>query len=175
MWYVTLASDILQGMLLIEDKMMRDFKAAHDLVKNSFYCSLSNVNDEGTPHTSPIGSVYLINEHEGYFIEMFTTSFKDKAGKKASIMAVNTSLTYWLIPPIKGRFKTPPATRKSATKGERRKITEVERARFHKRVRPFKGLKGHTKMWSKASFVRPFTIDEIKPVSIGGMTKALEQ
>lgn len=150
---------------------MNIFKETQDLVVNSFYCSVSTVNREGIPHISPIGSVYLVNENEGYFIEMFTTSFRDKVGETACIMAVNTSLIYWLFSLIRGKFKTPPATRLSVTIGDRRKITEIERARFQKRVRPFKGLRGYTKMWSKTSFVRTFTIDQIKPVSIGAMTK----
>lgn len=149
---------------------MSEVNAARHLINSSFYCSLSTINDQGEPHTSPIGSVYLTSEREGYFIEMFTTSFKNKAGKKACIMAVNSSKRYWLASIFRGRFNTPPATRLAVTIGERRAISDEERARFQKKVGIFKGLKGHTKMWTKTDFVRPFTIDAIKPVSIGAMT-----
>jgi hypothetical protein len=153
---------------------MNNFKEVRGLVKNSLYCSLSIIDKEGHPHTSPIGSVYLTSPTSGYFIEMFTTSFKDKAGKIACIMAVNTSIIFWIKAIITGRFKSIPGTRLYITIGELRKITDDEKLRFEKKVRPFKGLKGHTNMWSSASYIRPFTIDGAKDVSIGMMTKHLE-
>lgn len=155
---------------IAKGKVMREANAALDLINSSFYCSLSTINDQGEPHTSPIGSVYLTSAREGYFIEMFTTSFRNKAGKKACIMAVNTSMFYWLASIVRGRFKTPPATRLAVTIGERRAISDRERARFQKKVGLLKGLKGHTMMWTKMDFVRPFVIDAVKPVSIGAMT-----
>lgn len=149
---------------------MFEFKEVRDLVKNSFYCSISTIKEDGTPHISPIGSVFLTSEKEGYFIELFTTSFNGKETKKACILTVNTSLFFWIRSLFKGEFKTAPAARIYITIEDRRKISNIEMARFQKRVRFFKGLKGHTKMWSKANYIRPFKIDEIKPVSIGSMT-----
>lgn len=153
---------------------MKNFKSIRDLVKKSLYCSISTIQKNSQPHTSPIGSVFLNSKNEGYFIEMFTQSFKDQEKNKACIMVVNTSLIFWLKSLISGRFKTPVATRLYVTIGERREISEVERKIFQKRVSPFKRLKGYKHMWSKADYVRTFTIDEVKAVSIGKMTKHLE-
>ncbi|OUR96290.1 hypothetical protein A9Q84_07995 [Halobacteriovorax marinus] len=155
--------------------VVKDFRNIKDLIKNSMYCSISTITKDGLPHSSPIGSVFLENEEGGYFIEMFTKSMIDKSKEKACIMAVNTSLFFWLISLIKGRFNTHPATRLLVTLGEKRKITEIERAHFQKKVKPFKWLKGYKHMWSTANYVRTFTVDKVIPVSIGKMTKQLEQ
>lgn len=149
---------------------MKDLRITRNLIKNSFYCSISSLDSSGAPHTSPIGSVYLSNDADGYFIEMFTTSFKDKKGKRACIMAVNTSPIYWILSLVRGSFKTAPATRLTVVVGEHRKITNIEKERFQKRVRLFKYLKGYKKMWSRANFVRTFKVVSIKPVYIGEMT-----
>ncbi|NQY64308.1 MAG: hypothetical protein HRT38_11350 [Alteromonadaceae bacterium] len=131
------------------------------------------ITKEGHPHTSPIGSVYLENEESGYFIEMFTKSFGDQVENKACIMAVNTSLVFWLKSLFSRAFATPPAVRLLVTVKERREISEDEMARFHKRVKPFRRLKGYKHMWSTARYVRTFTVDKVIPVSIGKMTKHL--
>ena len=57
---------------------MKDLRITRNLIKNSFYCSISSLDSSGAPHTSPIGSVYLSNDADGYFIEMFAASFKNK-------------------------------------------------------------------------------------------------
>lgn len=152
---------------------VKDFNQIKSLIKNSFYCSLSVISKEGYPHISPIGSVYLKNEESGYFIEMFTKSFGDQVDNKACIMAVNTSLLFWLKSLFLGRFATPPATRLLVTIKERRKITVKEMAHFRKRVKLFQRLKGYKHMWSSARYVRTFTVDKVIPVSIGKMTKHL--
>ena len=154
---------------------MKDFKVIKKLVRDSTFCSISTTLENGHPHTSPIGSVFLVSPTEGYFIEMFTTSFKGKTGSKACIMAVKVSILFWIKSLIMGRFKTSPGIRLYVTMGDQRKISELEYSRFQKKVKPFKGFKGHTIMWSKASYVRPFTIDSNKPVSIGLMTRHLER
>lgn len=152
---------------------MQDFKQVKNLIKKSFYCSLSIISKDGHPHTSPIGSVHLTTPESEYFIEMFTKSYGDHVDNKACIMAVNTSLLFWLKSLFSGRFDTPPATRLLVTIHERRKISEQEMAGFQKRVKPFRRLKGYKYMWSSARYVRPFTVDKVIPVAIGKMTKHL--
>lgn len=152
---------------------MSDLHHIKNLIKNNLYCSVSTVSKEGFPHVSPIGSVYLQDQHQGYFIEMFSKSCQNHAGNKACIMAVNTSITFWIKSLFKGRFATPPAVRLLVTLEEKRAITPQEMARFHRRVRFFRKLKGYQLMWSSARFVRPFTVDKVIPVKIGKMTAGL--
>ncbi len=151
-----------------------EFKIIRNLIKKALYCSISIIDKDGVPHTSPIGSVFIENETQGYFIEMFTTSFKNQTGNQACILAVNTSILYWLKSLIKGRFETPPAVRLIVRVEELREISDIELFRFQRRVRIFRGLKGHKKMWSSAKYVRPFTVESIRPVSIGAMTSHLK-
>lgn len=154
---------------------MNDFRHIKNLIKNSLYCSLSVVTKQGYPHSSPIGSVYLEDEHKGYFIELFSKSCSDQAGNKACIMAVNTSMWFWLKSLFRGRFATPPATRLLVTIGERKKISAEEMSRFQRKVKPFRRLKGYQLMWASASYIRPFTVDKVIPVSIGKMTQHLNK
>lgn len=149
------------------------FRHIKKLVKDSLYCSVATVQN-GIPHCSPIGSVYLNNEQQGYYLEMFTTSVKKSKAENDTgcIMVVNTSLWFWFKSLLRGQFKTPPAVRLVVKFGDRRASSEIEEQRFRKRVKLFKGLKGHKIMWSKTAHVRDFTIEKVIPVSIGKMTSA---
>ena len=149
---------------------MPQFHHIKNLIKNSLYVSLATVSKDGVPHVSPIGSVYLQSEQQGYFIEMFSTSCSKQTGDKACILAVNTSVMFWIKSLFQGRFATPPAVRLLVTIEQRREITEQEMARFQRRVSLFRRLKGYKLMWSSARFVRPFTVDKVIPVNIGKMT-----
>ncbi len=147
------------------------FRHIKSLVKNSFYCSIATIQND-TPHCSPVGSVYLENEHQGYYLEMFTTAVRkaNEPNPKGSILVVNTSMLFWLKSLFRGSFATPPAVRMLVEFGERRAATEAEQNRFRKRVNLFKRLKGHKIMWSKPSHVRVFSVQAVIPVSLGKMT-----
>ncbi|MCJ8344051.1 pyridoxamine 5'-phosphate oxidase family protein [bacterium] len=151
---------------------MKYFKQIKNIVKNSLYCSVSTITAKGHPHISPIGSVYLIDETRGYFIEMFTTSptKRHKEQDKACIMAINTSLWFWFKSLFLGRFPTIPGVRLLVDLKEKRPATEKERERFLKKVRPFRFLKGHKILWSSTGQIREFTIDQIIPLKMSKMT-----
>jgi len=148
------------------------FKHIKHLVKKSFYCSIATVHN-GVPHCSPVGSVYLENDKQGYYLEMFTTAVqKSKAtNPMGCILVVNTSVLFWLTSLFTGKFATPPAVRLLVEFGERRPTSENEKERFNKRVNIFKRLKGHGILWGRPAHVRTFLIQEIIPVSLGKMTQ----
>lgn len=147
------------------------FRHIKKLVRNSLYCSVATVQND-VPHCSPIGSVYLLNEHQGYYLEMFTQSVRkaQKNNSKGCILVVNTSLIFWLKSLFRGNFVTPPAVRLVVQFGEKRASTEEEQDKFRSKVSLFKRLKGHKIMWSKPSHVREFSVEKIIPVSLGKMT-----
>lgn len=148
------------------------FKHIKNLVKNSLYCSIAT-SQNNVPHCSPIGSVYLENINQGYYFEMFSTAVakKEETQPLGCLLVVNTSLLFWLKSLISGRFNTPPAVRLLVRFSDKRIATEIEQARFKKRVNIFKRLKGHKIMWSKPSHVREFEIQKILPITLGKMTK----
>lgn len=147
------------------------FRHIKSLVKKSLYCSIATVQN-GIPHCSPVGSVYLNNDQQGYYLEMFTTAVeKSKASNPMGcVLVVNTSILFWLKSLFAGKFATPPAVRFVVKFGERRAATEVEQQRFRRRVNIFRRLKGHKIMWSRPSHVREFSIQTVIPVSLGKMT-----
>lgn len=148
------------------------FRHIKNLVKKSLYCSIATV-QEGIPHCSPIGSVFLNDDQQGYYLEMFTTAVQKskEANPLGCILVVNTSILFWLKSLFNGKFATPPAVRLRVKFGERRAATDSEQENFRKRVNIFKRLKGHKIMWSKPSHVREFSIQAIVPVSLGKMTR----
>ena len=149
------------------------FRHIKSLVKNSLYCSIATVN-QNDPYCSPVGSVYLENETQGYYLEMFTRSVSRAQPENSTgcIMAVNTSMLFWLKSLFKGKFETPPAVRLIVKFGELRESTAIEQQRFKKRVKLFRRLKGHQILWSNPGHVREFTIESVVPVSLGKMTRA---
>lgn len=148
------------------------FKHIKTLVKSSLYCSVSTIQDN-IPHCSPIGSVYLESNQQGYYLEMFSTAVKKAHSTNpiGCILVVNTSLLFWLKSLFKGRFPTPPAVRLLVKFGNRRAASDIEQARFRKKVNIFKRLKGHKILWSRPSHIREFSVLKVIPVSLGKVTQ----
>lgn len=152
---------------------MKNIDCLKTLVKRSMYCSVSIITKEGFPHSSPIGSVFIEDKYSGYFIELFSKSINDNSSKYASILAVNTSVKYWIKSLYQGKFSSHPAIRILVELEEARDISEKEKNRFLRRVKILKYLKGYELLWSQARFVRPFSIKKTIPVKLGAMTKHL--
>lgn len=138
------------------------------------YCSIATVHADGTPHVTPIGSVVLKDLQSGWFFQKFTKRIPQNAEtcETATIMAVNAGRWFWLKSLIKGRFQSPPAMRLVVKLGAVRSATQSEGERFKRRVKIFKGTRGHKMMWQDMSAIREFEIIEYKPVFIGQMTRA---
>jgi hypothetical protein len=150
-----------------------EFKQLKSLLKSQPYCSIATVNQNGQPHNTPIGSVFLENESKGYYLEMYTRSIaaNAKENNKACIMVVNASIWYWLKSLFKGKFVSPLGARIYVELKEKRIGTDLEKNRFLKKVKPLKFTKGYKKLWGANQFhVRDFVITDIKPVAIKTMS-----
>lgn len=144
------------------------------LLAKAMFTSVATVTEDGMPHVSPIGSVFLINKDKGFYFEKFTKNIpkNTKHMPYATLMSVNVSKWFWLKSLLKGQFKTPPAIRLLVKLGELREETNEEATTFKKKVSIFKMTKGYDLMWKDMSLIREFKIVEYKPVFIGKMTKA---
>ncbi|PCJ15653.1 MAG: hypothetical protein COB02_17860 [Candidatus Cloacimonadota bacterium] len=151
---------------------MNHIKQIKNLIKKSLFCSISTITKDGHPHSSPIGSVFLIDENRGYFIEMFTKSCSHRhpIQNKACIMVINTSPWFWLKSLFLGKFTTIPGVRLLVDLKEKRAGTDQEKQRFLKKVKIFSLLKGHKILWSSMGPIREFTVDKIIPLNMGKMT-----
>lgn len=143
------------------------------LFSKAIFCSVATVDSEGKPHVSPIGSVVLKNENQGWFFQKFTKNIPKNLihNEYATIMAVNDGKWFWLKSVLKGQFNNPPALRLLVKLGQLRPASELEAQKFKRKVGLFKRTKGYAQMWQDMAEVREFEILEYKPVFIGKMTK----
>ncbi len=140
------------------------------------YVSIASVNEDGSPHVSPIGSVLLdYREPKGVFLQRFTTALPKNLDReeRVTLMAVDAGAGLWLRGLFQGRFSKPPGVRLSGRATGSRPSTEAERARFHRRVKAVRWLKGHDLLWGDLSMARELQFDSFKPVILGAMTKGL--
>ncbi|MFQ5499436.1 MAG: pyridoxamine 5'-phosphate oxidase family protein [Candidatus Zixiibacteriota bacterium] len=137
--------------------------------------SIATVNADGSPHVTPIGSVVLRENQTGYFFERFTRTMPANLdhNPRVCVMAVNASKCTFLRSLIIGKCATPPAVRLMGTAGNRRLATEEEMARWNRRVRFVRWMKGYNLLWRDMRFVRDIVFDSFEPVSFGRMTSGL--
>jgi hypothetical protein len=142
-------------------------------LKTNHYVSLATLNPDGTPHITPIGSLMLKEDCQGYFWEEFPQNLPRnlKRSEAVCIMAVNGSKRFWLKSLITGSFKTWPGIRLYGTAGPKRKGTPEELARWRNRVRWAKPLKGYKLLWEQGQWVRDLYFDRFEPVLAGRMSQ----
>lgn len=141
--------------------------------RRSFYCSIASVNSQNLPHLTPIGSVILTSEAQGFFLIRFTQRLPEnlKHSPYFSIMAVDTGIWFWLKSLFRGHFSYSPAIRLDCESiGLPRRATEDEQAKFLKKVRYLKFLKGYQILWTELNHLQEFKVLKIETVSAGKMT-----
>jgi hypothetical protein len=143
------------------------------LFAKAMFTSVATVTEDGMPHVSPIGSVFLLNKDKGFYFEKFTKNISKNSQHTpyATLMSVNVSKWFWLKSLFKGQFKTPPAIRLLVKLGGLREGSDKEDITFKRKVSLFKRTKGYDLMWKDMSMIREFEIVDYKPVVIGKMTK----
>ena len=141
-------------------------------LESSSHCALATVNEDGSPHLTPIGSVILGKVGHGLYFEKFTTNMPNnfKHNKQVCVLAVNSSKWLWIKAILLGRFSSPPAMRLVGKVGEPRAATEREIKLWQKRVGGASWTKGYALMWSEMSMVRDIYFTQAKPIHIGKMT-----
>jgi hypothetical protein len=143
--------------------------------KSCLHFAFATVNDDGSPHVTPIGSLILRSDKTGFYFEDTTTKMPSnlKRNPRVYIMAVNSDLAYWGNSLMEGKFTSPPAVRLSGTVGELRNATADELAAWQEKIAILKGTKGYELLWSKMIKVRDITFDSFDPVNMGEMTAGL--
>lgn len=146
-------------------------------LRTNRYISLATVNPDGTPHITPIGSLMLKENCQGYFWEEFPRNMPRNLDLNPSIciMAVNTGKWFWLKSLFQGSFKTWPGIRLYGTAGPKRPGTPEELSRWRNRVKSAKTTKGYKLMWEKGQWVRDLYFKRFEPVLIGPMTRGTDK
>jgi len=143
--------------------------------KSCSHFAVATVNEDGSPHVTPIGALILRKDQTGFYFEENPIRMPHnlKRNPRVCILAVNADKAFWLNSLVQGKFMTPPSARLMGTVGEPRKATPEEIRVWEERIALAKGTKGYALLWEKFGRVRDITFDAFEPVLVGEMTKGL--
>ena len=137
--------------------------------------ALTTVNDDGSPHVTPIGGLILKEEQTGYYFDEYCTKTRDNLSRdpRVCILAVNAGRIFWGKSLAAGRFNSPPAVRLIGIAGAMREATADEISAFKNKVSYAKETKGYEMLWGRLHMVRDLKFDSFEPVETGEMTEDL--
>jgi hypothetical protein len=143
-----------------------------DAFRSSLHCSVATLNEDGSPHLTPIGSVLLTEAGKGIYFEIFATQLARNLERdpRLEVMAVHGGKGFWLSALARGRFSRPPGFRLSGKAGPRRLASAEEQRRWRRKVRRLRRLRGHDLLWGQLTHVRDLSFDAVTPVRIGALT-----
>jgi len=130
---------------------------------------IASIDKDGMPRLTPIGTVFLNDDHTGFYFERYcaTLPMNVTDHPEICIMAVNTGRLYWFRSLFLGRFKGSPAVKLYGSLGQRRTATARELKRLHRRLNFAKSLKGYQLLWDDMVHVREFKISKTSIVTFG--------
>ena len=148
-----------------------------DLMNKCFFCAIATVNEDGSPHITPIGSVILREDCTGYFIQAFTVKMLKNLERdpRVCILSVNASFLFWVLALLMGYFPTPPAVRLRGVVGAKREGTKEQLGAFRQQVRFARVLKGYDLLWGNLKYIRDIRFESFEPVQLGTMTRDVWQ
>jgi predicted pyridoxine 5'-phosphate oxidase superfamily flavin-nucleotide-binding protein len=143
--------------------------------KSCSHVAIATVNEDGTPHVTPIGALFLRADQTGFYFDEYPSKMPEniKRNPRICILAVNADKIFWARSLLEGRFSAPPAVRLTGTVGELREATSQETEAWKKRTSLARGLKGYRIMWERMGHVRDIKFDSFEPVNLGKMTAGL--
>jgi hypothetical protein len=136
---------------------------------------VASVNEDGSPHLTPIGSIHLRDDCTGYYMERFTRTLPRnlRAEHRICVYAETGTWLSWMSAMVRGRFRQPIAVRLAGRAGERRRLTHAERDAFLRKVRPLRWTRGHDILWGEMTHARELAFEGFTPVRAGRMTRGL--
>jgi hypothetical protein len=137
--------------------------------------SVATVNEDGSPHVTPIASLFLREDKTGFYFDEFPVHMSKNLVRnpRVCILAVNSNPTFLQKSFLAGKYETPPAVRLMGSTGEKREATEEEIAMWQDHVKIARGTKGHDLIWKNMRMVRDIQFDSFEPVLFGEMTQDL--
>lgn len=143
--------------------------------KSCLHFAVATVNEDGSPHVTPIGALFLRTDQTGFYFDEYPSKMPEnlKRNPKVCILSVNADKPFWAKSLMQGKFAAPPAVRLMGTVGEMREATSEEAAAWQERIALAKGTKGYHLMWDRFGHVRDIQFESFEPVYLGDMTKGL--
>ena len=142
---------------------------------SSLHYAVATVNEDGTPHITPITSLFLRDDKTGFYFDEFPVHMSRNLERnpRICILAVNSDLNFSIKSFLAGKYETPPAVRLMGSVGKKREGTEEEIAQWQNHVKLAHGTKGYDLMWKHMRMVRDIQFDSFEPVLMGEMTQDL--
>lgn len=139
------------------------------------YCAIATVNEDGSPHVTPISSLILGENKQGFYFEEFSAHMTQnlERDQRVCILVVNNSISFWIKSIILGRLAGPPAIRLIGAVGKRREAYPHEIKAFQRPIARLKILRGYKPLWGVMKHGREVYFDGFEPVNCGPM-KQLE-
>ncbi|MEF3695623.1 pyridoxamine 5'-phosphate oxidase family protein [Desulfolutivibrio sp.] len=159
--------------------VMPHWKVICDVVertlKTTGFCAMATVNPDGSPHVTPIGSLFLHSPGKAYYFEKFpkVMSRNLKQDQRICVLAVHGGFWRFLAALFRGRYTTAPGVRLIGRVGDQRPATEAEERLWRERIKAFRWFKGYHLIWDEMAQVRDIHFDSFEPVRVGLMTKGL--
>lgn len=143
--------------------------------KSCFHYAIGTVNQDGSPHVTPIGGLFLRDDRTGFYFEEFPSKLPEnlKLNSRVCILAVNADKMYWGKGLLEGKLTEPPGVRLLGAADNVRTATKDEIEIWHKRVGFARAMKGYKIMWEDMSRVRDIRFDAFEPIYLGEMTRGL--
>ena len=143
--------------------------------KSCLHFAMATVNEDGSPHITPIGSLIFRETPTGFFYDEYCKKTDENITRNPTVcfLAVNADRSFWVKSLIKGKFSAPPAVRLMGTVGELREAAPDEIASWQNRVAFARLTKGYNIMWSRMHTVRDVQLNSFEPMSSGIMTSGL--
>ena len=143
--------------------------------KSCMHFAMATVNEDGSPHITPIGSLILRETPTGFFFDEYCTKTDENIARNPRVcfLAVNADRPFWVRSLIKGKFSASPAVRLMGTVKELREAAPDEITAWQNRVAFACLTKGYNIMWSRMHSVRDVQFDSFEPISTGKMTSGL--
>jgi hypothetical protein len=139
------------------------------------HCAIATVNEDGSPHITPVGSLFLRDNCTGYYFEEYSQkmAINFKHNNRVCVLAINSGIRYWFKSILLGRFPSPPGVRLYGIVGQRRLGTKDEMESFQNRVRVARKFKGYKLIWKNMKHVREIHFKSFEPVHAAKMTQHL--
>jgi uncharacterized pyridoxamine 5'-phosphate oxidase family protein len=152
------------------EKIKKDFSGCRQTTMG--VVQIASVDQNGVPNMTPIGSLFLTGECQGFFCNRFPENLNKniESNDRVCIIAMNTSKWFWLKSLFNGRFSTCPGIKLFGRISRRRPILEHEKTRWEKQIRPFRFLKGYDRLWKNMQYVSDIRFDAYEYLKAGEMT-----
>ncbi len=135
-----------------------------EALASSLHYAIATVNEDGSPHVTPIGALFLRGDRTGFYFDVFTSKMSANLARdpRVCVLAVNSSVDYWQKSMFAGRCELPPSFRLTGRVGEKRKATKEELGLWRKHVAFAEGMRGYDMLWKDMNCVRDITFDGLR-------------